>query len=43
MAGLMRRDAFDMLEPFRRLLEGDLQADLNVSWPKVEVKPPGVV
>ncbi|PLC10733.1 heat-shock protein Hsp20 [Kocuria flava] len=36
MAGLMRRDAFDMLEPFRRLLEGDLQSDLNVSWPKVE-------
>ncbi|ALU41336.1 heat-shock protein Hsp20 (plasmid) [Kocuria flava] len=36
MAGLMRRDTFDVLEPFRRLLEGDLQPDLPVSWPKVE-------
>lgn len=36
MAGLMRRDALDVLEPFRRLLEGDLQTDLQASWPKVE-------
>lgn len=36
MAGLMRRDAFDVLEPFRRLLEGDLPSDLQASWPKVE-------
>ena len=36
MSGLMRRDAFDVLEPFRRLLEGDLHSDLQVSWPKVE-------
>lgn len=36
MAGLMRREAFDMLEPFRRLLEGDVPPDLQVSWPKVE-------
>ncbi|WP_272027668.1 Hsp20/alpha crystallin family protein [Kocuria rosea] len=36
MAGLMRRDPFDVLEPFRRLLEGDLQSDLPVSLPKVE-------
>lgn len=32
MAGLMRRDSFDMLEPFRRLMEGDLQT----AWPRVE-------
>ncbi|MCM3687313.1 Hsp20/alpha crystallin family protein [Kocuria rosea] len=36
MAGLMRRDPFDVLEPFRRLLEGDLQPGMPVSWPKVE-------
>ncbi|MEB2529267.1 Hsp20/alpha crystallin family protein [Kocuria rosea] len=36
MAGLMRREALDMLEPFRRLLEGDVPSDLQVSWPKVE-------
>jgi len=32
MAGLMRRDSFDVLEPFRRLMEGDLQT----AWPRVE-------
>lgn len=32
MAGLMRREAFEMLEPIRRLLEGDPEA----SWPRVE-------
>jgi HSP20 family protein len=32
MAGLMRREGFEMLEPFRRLLEGDVEA----SWPRVE-------
>ncbi|MCM3688301.1 Hsp20/alpha crystallin family protein [Kocuria rosea] len=36
MAGLMRRDSFDMLEPFRRLLEGDPQSGAAVSWPRVE-------
>lgn len=33
MAGLMRRDGFEMLEPFRRLLEGDVA---ETSWPRVE-------
>ena len=32
MAGLMRREGFEMLEPFRRLLEGET----DVSWPRVE-------
>jgi HSP20 family protein len=32
MAGLMRREGFEMLEPFRRLLEGDVET----SWPRVE-------
>ncbi|GGG65540.1 hypothetical protein GCM10011374_31770 [Kocuria dechangensis] len=32
MAGLMRRDVFEMPEPFRRLLEGDAET----SWPRVE-------
>ena len=32
MAGLMRREGLEMLEPLRRLLEGDVEA----SWPRVE-------
>ncbi|MGX5359960.1 Hsp20/alpha crystallin family protein [Kocuria sp. KH4] len=32
MAGLMRREAFDVLEPLRRLMEGDLES----TWPRVE-------
>lgn len=32
MAGLMRREAFDVLEPLRRLMEGDLET----TWPRVE-------
>lgn len=32
MAGLMRREGLEMLEPLRRLLEGDPE----VSWPRVE-------
>lgn len=33
MAGLMRRDPFEVLEPFRRLLEG---GDLQAATPRVE-------
>lgn len=32
MAGLMRREGLEMLEPLRRLLEGDVET----SWPRVE-------
>ena len=32
MAGLMRRERLEMLEPFRRLLEADVETD----WPRVE-------
>lgn len=32
MAGLMRREGLEMLEPLRRLLEGDVEA----TWPRVE-------
>lgn len=32
MAGSMRREAFDMLQPFRRLSEGNLETP----WPRVE-------
>ena len=32
MAGLMRREGLEMLEPLRRLLEGDAET----SWPRVE-------
>lgn len=32
MAGLMRREGLEMLEPLLRLLEGDVEA----SWPRVE-------
>ena len=32
MSGMMRRERLEMLEPFRRLLEGDVEA----AWPRVE-------